>query len=73
MPKEYDSVISEELADISKGLRKRHRTGVSGTASTEMMQLRNRTDELAVPLEAAMRRTAKRNSRMPIRQVSTMR
>ena len=47
MPKEYDSVISEELADISKGLRKRHRTGVSGTASAEMMQLRNRTDELA--------------------------
>lgn len=47
MPKEYDSVISEELSDISKGLRKRHRTGVSGMESTEMMQLRNRTDELA--------------------------
>ena len=47
MPKEYDSVISEELAEISNGLHKRHRTGVSGTASTEMMMLRNRTDELA--------------------------
>ena len=47
MPEEYDSVISEELAEISKGLHKRHRTGVSGTTSMEMMQLRNRTDELA--------------------------
>lgn len=46
MPKEFDSEFIEELDEIKKGLRKRHRTGVSGPASSEMIKLRDKTDEL---------------------------
>lgn len=51
MPNEeiYD-YIAEEVEDIKKGLRKRHRTGVAGAASAEMVNLRDKTDELSMVL-----------------------